>query len=38
MAKRKKLVANIKINKLCINIQISDSLENMANRPAFQHG
>ena len=35
---KKKLVANIKISRLYINIQTSDSLENMANWPAFQHG
>ena len=32
------LVANIKISRLYINIQTSDSLENMSNWPAYQHG
>ena len=32
-----KLVANIKISTLYINIQLLTSLENMGNWPAFQH-
>ena len=34
----RELVANIKISRLCINIQTSDSHANMANWPTFQHG
>ena len=35
---KKRLVVNIKISGLYINIQTSDSLENMSNWPAYQHG
>ena len=34
----KKRVANIKISRLYTDIQPSDSLENMDNWPAVQHG
>ena len=34
----RELVANIKISRLYISIQPSDSLENMDNWPAVQHG
>ena len=34
----KNLVANIKISRLYVNIQTSDSIQNVANWPAFQQG